>query len=254
VTRFLCASSLGITLPVMLNLLSPFKVVFLSSLVLRRWEIWRIYTSFFYGGSGLQYIFDFVMLYRNSDQLESRTYLRRSADYAWQLLLASAAILALNVPISSRLHTRPLLLCLTYLSAALAPPGTQTSLMGLISFPVVYLPYVMIGLDLLMAGPGAVPPGVSGVVVGHLWWWGVWGGSIAGTPGVLEHYARAPQWMKRLIGEEGVTAPGNAAGAGAMGGVHVIPPRRMVSTRGGSGTDTTASGYRWGSGNRLGDS
>jgi Derlin-2/3 len=43
VTRFLCASSLGITLPVMLNLLSPYKVLFVSGLVLKRLE-----ASFFF--------------------------------------------------------------------------------------------------------------------------------------------------------------------------------------------------------------
>jgi len=251
VTRFLCASSLAVTLPVMLNLVSPYKIIFVPKLVLRHWELWRVFTSFFFGSTGINYLFDLVMLYRNSDQLESRTYPRRSADYAWQLLAASAAIIALNVPISSYLHSRPLTICLTYLSASLAPPGSQTSIMGLISIPVVYLPYLMIGMDFLMAGPSAVPAGISGLVAGHLWWWGVWGASRAGTHGVLEHYARAPQWMRRLFGEQGWT-PGNvvAPGAGPIGGVHVMPPRGMATRAlGGS----TTSGYRWGSGNRLGD-
>jgi Derlin-2/3 len=124
--------------------------------------------------------------------------------------------------------------------------------MGLISFPVVYLPYVMIGMDLLMAGPGAVPSGVSGVVVGHLWWWGVWGGPAAGTPGVLDHYSRAPQWMKKLFGEQGL-ANVVAPGVGTIGGVHVIPPRRMAAGSSDTSASTTTSGYRWGSGNRLGD-
>jgi len=247
VTRFLCASSVAVTLPVLLGMVSAYKVVFVPNLVLYRWEAWRVFTSFFFGGSGITYLFHLLMLYQNSNQLESRSYPQRSADYAWQLLMASGAILALNVPLSSFLHNRPLLLCLTYLSGSLAPPGTQSSLMGLISFPVVYLPYVMIGMDLLMDGPGGVAAGVSGLVVGHLWWWGVWGGSGTGTTGALQHYARAPRWLRRLIGEQGVVASVSRS----LGGVHVIPPRRLATAT--STSTSSTSGYRWGSGNRLGD-
>ena len=98
--------------------------------------------------------------------MELDQYERRSADYAWQLILASGAILvrsfirnlileprgnygcqALNLPLGSFVHTRALTLCLLYLSSALAPPGAQSSIMGLITIPVKYLPYVMIGAD-----------------------------------------------------------------------------------------------------------
>lgn len=151
---------------------------------------------------------------------------------------------------------RPLLLCLTYLSSALAPLGAQTSLMGLVTFPVSYLPYVMIGMDLLMGGPGAAAQSVAGAVVGHFWWWGIWGGTIGGRGGTLEAYGRAPGWMRTLVGETGPPPPvggGPGAGAGANagvgGGVHVIPPRRTATTGGGT---SAARGYNWGSGQRLG--
>ncbi len=66
VTRFLCGSSLAVSLPVMLQLLSPYKVVFVRSLVTQNFEVcfhaqrerlrsdeaqlWRIWSSFFFGG------------------------------------------------------------------------------------------------------------------------------------------------------------------------------------------------------------
>jgi Derlin-2/3 len=66
VTRFLCGSSLAVTLPVMLQLLSAYKVVFVRELVTQKFEVcfhaqreclrsdetqlWRIWSSFFFGG------------------------------------------------------------------------------------------------------------------------------------------------------------------------------------------------------------
>ncbi|TFY80979.1 hypothetical protein EWM64_g3037 [Hericium alpestre] len=141
VTRFLCGSTLAVTLPVMLELVSPYRVLFVRDFVTKRWEIWRVWSSFFLGSSGINFIFDIAMLYRNSDALESGHFAGRSADYAWQLLLAAVGILALNLPLQSFVHTRALLLCLTYVSSALAPPGSQTSIFGLVTVPVKYFPY-----------------------------------------------------------------------------------------------------------------
>jgi hypothetical protein len=39
VTRFLCISSLSVTLPVMLQLLSPYKVLYVRQLVTQRYEV-----------------------------------------------------------------------------------------------------------------------------------------------------------------------------------------------------------------------
>ena len=50
----------------------------------------------------------------------------------------------MNIPLRTFVHTRPLLVCLTYLASRLAPPGSQTSLFGLISMPVIYFPFALI--------------------------------------------------------------------------------------------------------------
>jgi len=251
VTRFLCASSLGVTIPVLMNVVSVYKIVFILNRVLRKFELWRLHTSFFLGSGGINYIFEFVMLYRTADQLESGPYARRSADLAYQLIYAGAFIIAACAPLSSVVFSRSLLHCLIYLSSALAPLGAQSSLMGLVTFPVTYLPYVMIGMDLLVGGPGAAAQAVAGAAVGHFWWWGIWGGAIGARGGVLETYGRAPQWMRRLVGEAGIPPAAGAASNAGSGGVQVIPPRRAA---GATGDSSTTRGYNWGSGQRLGDS
>ncbi|KAI0000705.1 DER1-domain-containing protein [Russula compacta] len=239
VTRFLCGSSLAVSVPVMLQLLSPYQTVFVRELVTQKFELWRVWSSFFLGGSGLNYLFEFIMLYRYSSALELDQYTRRSPDYAWQLTLAAGAILAINLPLGSFVHSRALIVCILYLYSALAPAGTQTSLMGLITLPIRYLPYTTIGLDLIMGGPGAAAVSVTGAVVGHLWWWVIYGEDGRGLPGTRE-FGRAPSWVRAVVSEG---AGPNVAGTG----VHAIPPRqqRVPPAR--------ATGYNWGGGGyRLG--
>jgi len=239
VTRFLCGSSLAVTVPVLLEILPPYQIVFFKDLVTKRFEIWRVFTSFFLGSHGIGYIFDFVMLYRNSEQLETTYYAGRSADLAWQLILSCAAILAMNIPLNSLVHTRPLLIALVYLTSRLAPPGTLTSFFGFFSFPIVYYPYVLIGLDLLMGGRKAAAMAITGAVVGHMWWWSVWDNRL------LRSVAMAPRWLKALVGNSDGPAAGGGGAVPRPEGVHVIPPRRLRE-------EAHGPGYRWGSGQRLG--
>jgi len=257
VTRFLCASSLAVTVPALMHIVYPYVLLYKYDLVFKKLQLWRLYTSFFLGGSGINYIFDMVMLYRTSDQLETGPYSRRSADLAYQLLFACGSIILATTPIDGMLFFHPLLVCLVYLSSALAPLGAQTSLMGLITFPVKYLPYTIIAIDLLKGGPRYAVQAVAGAAVGHLWWWGVWGAQPGARGGVLEPYARAPAWMRNLVGEGGVPPPPPgqaAANAGAAGGVHIMPPRRTLATGAGRGGSSGMSGYNWGSGRTLGNS
>jgi len=222
----------------MLKLLNPYKVIFVRALVTQQFELWRIWSSFFFGGSGLNYVFELVMMYHYSNTLEFGHYSRRSPDYAWQLTLAAGAILALNLPLGSFVHSRALTICILYLNSALAPAGTQTSLMGLITLPIQYLPYTMIGMDLIMGGPRAAAVSVTGAIVGHLWWWIIYGEDGRGLPS-LRHFGSAPPWVRTLV-SDGV---GPVVGTG----VHVVPSRQQ------RGAFARATGYNWGGGgNRLG--
>ena len=156
------------------------------------------------------------------------------------------------MPLKCHLFTRPFLICMVYLNSILAPPGAMTSVMGLITVPVQYFPYILIALDFLIGGPKAAAESVAGAAVGHLWWWSVWGGRL-GSQGIWGAYSSAPQWLRNLMGERNSDRPpvagGTAAGL-ARGGIHVTAPRRPAT----SGGSATTTGYAWGSGQRLGDS
>jgi len=248
VTRFICGSSLGVTLSVLMGVVAPYSVLFVKEYVFKKFQIWRLYTAFFLGGGGINYIFEFVMLYRAVSDLETNSYPLRSSDLAWQLFWACGGIVVATWPLSCFVFTRPLLLCLVYLYSSLAPPGSMTSIMGLVTIPVKFYPYVMIAFDLLMGGPQAAAHSVAGAVVGHAWWWSVWGGET-GSQGLLSNHARAPQWIRDSFGETGRAGPPPAAGGAAAGlaraGVHVTAPTQAPAAG-------NPSGHTWGSGRRLG--
>jgi Derlin-2/3 len=90
-----------------------------------------------------------------------------------------------------------------------------------------------------MGGPRAAAVSVTGAVVGHLWWWVIYGQNGRGLP-ALRHFGSAPPWVRTLVSD--------GAGSGIAGtGVHVVPPRQQ------RGTPTRPTGYNWGGGgNRLG--
>lgn len=135
-------------------------------------------------------------------------------------------------------HTRPFLIALTYLSSNLALPGTQSSIFGLITVPVIYYPYLLVAMDFITDGPRAAAAGVVGLMVGHGWWWGIFGGQ--GRRGSLESWGRAPAWVKYLVNDrpEAPLAPS----------VNVIAPRARAEAASGATT-----GHQWGSGQRLGN-
>lgn len=125
------------------------------------------------------------------------------------------------------------MVAISYVSGQLSPPGTQTSLWGIISFPVRYFPYVLVAIDFIVGGKEAALSAMTGILVGHLWWWGVW------ESRALREIGAAPSWLRSLI----ETPPPPGPAPSTVGGTSSRPRR--------PGAQTT--GYNWGSGQRLGN-
>ncbi|KAH7332838.1 DER1-domain-containing protein [Rhizoctonia solani] len=273
VTRFMVLSSTAVSLPVMMHVLSGYKVVYTPGLVFGQAQIWRLWTSWFLGPSGLPFIFDMLMLYRASNELEEVLYGGHSADYAWHLLVSGAAIMGLNVPLRTLVFFRPLLHFLVY-RAARSNPEAQVSLFGLISIKNIYFPFVMLGMDLVNGGPPALIQSLTGVIASHAWFMLLpEPGQLRSTPsvssGVQSHggsstytlsgggrstsipsinitgwrkYAVAPSWVRWLVG--GMHEQGGSETR--SWGTAVVPPRA------GANRENKNGGHNWGSGHRLG--
>jgi len=143
---------------------------------------------------------------------------------------------------------------IVYLASKAAPPGSTTSIMGIISVPATYLPWFLVTLDLIVGGPGYAVLSVAGALVGHIWWWSVWGGRLA-SQGRYASWGRAPQWLSDYMGENSrgraraaQDPAGGTAASLASGGIHVSAPFGRRTTD--AGPDIGQ--HRWGSGQKLG--
>ncbi|GAC98864.1 hypothetical protein PHSY_006459 [Pseudozyma hubeiensis SY62] len=199
VTRYMLAATGAITLPCILQITSAYRFVLFWPLVIRKFHVHRIFTSFFFGGGGLKLLFDVFLLYRNSSDLELNHFGRRTADYTWSLLVMGTLILAANYPLGSVIFFGPLLNALVYVWAR-ANPSSSVSFFGMVNCPSRWLPYVYLGLDLLQGGPGLAVTSGTGLLAGYAYWvldqvlpaqrgaggrGGGRGGSYIPTPGFL---------------------------------------------------------------------
>ncbi|PWZ01679.1 DER1-domain-containing protein [Testicularia cyperi] len=191
VTRALLGATLAITLPVTLALTNVYNFALFWPHVRRTWQFYRIFTSFFYAGSGLTLVFDCFFLYRNSSDLELNHFGRRTADYAWSLLVMAGVILATNAPLNSAIHFQQLLMGLTYVWSR-ANVNSRVNLFGMITIPAIWLPWTYAGMALLQGGLPAALQSATGIFAGYVYWTlaQVWpsqrgGRSYIPTPGFL---------------------------------------------------------------------
>ncbi|KAE8255993.1 hypothetical protein A4X13_0g2846 [Tilletia indica] len=167
VSRFIILGTLGLTVPVILKLISPSPFVFYLPLIRSHFQFWRPFTSFFLAGSGIQLIFDLIALFRSSTALEEgEPFYRSSSTYAWTLILTNALIVLLNIPLGSALHFRPMLYAITTFWSR-AYQSDSVNMFGIVNVRAPLLPYTYLILDVLMAGPHMAIQSGTGILAAY---------------------------------------------------------------------------------------
>ncbi|TIA91092.1 hypothetical protein E3P99_01240 [Wallemia hederae] len=160
-TRFIILSTLSITL---ISLPFPSLVGMHTALVLP--QIWRAFTCFFILSKSLNGLFDLVILFRTSTDLEGSGGGRAGAAFAWGRIVDAMLILVLNYPINAYSLFRPFFLSLVY-TQSLSSPHSHVNLFGLASIPNNIYPYVILAIDMLLGGPVMVIVGLTGIIAAH---------------------------------------------------------------------------------------
>lgn len=175
VTRIWFASAVAVTLACNFGMVSVQKVIFLWEPLKDNFEIWRLLTPFLYVGPfGLPFLIDFYFLVEYSKRYESSSGYNTgagggTADYIFALMFASVSMLVsyfflagFIMPVFSTNLTFFVLYIWTK-----NYPTVQVSIWG---FPVqsLYLPFVLLGLRLLMGSPFGNM--LHGFVFGHLYY------------------------------------------------------------------------------------
>lgn len=195
VTRCLALSIVLVTLLVYTDTVSPYTL-FYSPLFLKRFEVWRILTSFLYFGKPTLDVFmHIVFLYRYSRMLEEGC--TGVTEYFWLVLVVSCVLFAV-----SNIYGIPTLgtafsATITYIWTK-RNPRAIVQIFGFVSFPAFYLPFILPGFMLLSRKSISIDD-ILGIAVGHVFYYFKdvyprWGSNVLATP----------CWVKRLFGEHPV--------------------------------------------------
>ncbi|KWU42022.1 Der1-like protein, partial [Rhodotorula sp. JG-1b] len=172
-TRSVVGGILAVTLPVLLQLVSPYRIAFLPDRIANHFELWRLVTPFLYGGGGLNLVFSLIMMYRSLNDLEDGHFAMRLTDMTWAFILIGLGIIGLNTPLETPFLFSPFMMAVTHLVSILFMLHLlrRVNLYGLITVPAPYFPFAMLGFDLLNGGPGAVLRSFTGMVAAHAYYY-----------------------------------------------------------------------------------
>lgn len=237
VTRTLVFSTMIVTVGPLLKLINPYLVLLWWPAVLKKYEIWRIYTCFFLGGRDLQFLFDIFMLYRNSNDLETGFFFRKTSEYVWALGIINTLILAMNYPLQSTVMFSPFMMAIVYLWSR-ANSNSSVSFFGLINCPAPYLPYAYLFLDLLRGGMPLAVQSSTGIASAHIYYFlrEILPATNSGRgPRLLPS---APSWLRSILPD----SPDPATRGQAP------PPGGQIRSTGWGGTAFAPAGRTWGDG------
>ncbi|EYC32044.1 hypothetical protein Y032_0003g1369 [Ancylostoma ceylanicum] len=88
VTRAYTTACVLTTLAVQLDFITPFHLYFNWELIVKRYQFWRLLTSFcFFGSFGFSFMFNMIFTYRYCMMLEEGSFRGRRADFVYMFLL-----------------------------------------------------------------------------------------------------------------------------------------------------------------------
>lgn len=235
VTRTLVFATAVVTVGPLLKLVNPYLILLWWPSVLKKWEIWRPFTCFFLGGSDIQFLFDLFMLLRNSTDLETNYFYRKTSEYVWSLFIINLLILVTNYPLQSTVLFSPFMMAIVYLWSR-ANPASRVSFFGIVNCPAPYLPYAYLFLDLLRGGTPLAIQSSTGIVSAYIYYFLKEVLPASNGERGPRLIPSAPSWLQSLLPDS--TDP-------AVQG-QAPPPGGTVRSTGWGGTAFAPAGRAWG--------
>ncbi|XP_017283350.3 derlin-3 isoform X2 [Kryptolebias marmoratus] len=168
VTRTYTTACVLTTAAMQLEVISPFQLYFNPELIIRRYQIWRLVTSFlFFGSLGFGFIFNIIFLYRYCRMLEEDCFRGRTADFVFLFLFGGILITLLGLFANIFFLGQAFIVMLVYVWSQ-RHPLLRMNFFGLLSFRAPLLPWVLMGCSLLLGNSVAVD--LLGICVGHVYY------------------------------------------------------------------------------------
>mmetsp|Transcript_28318 Transcript_28318/g.56606 ORF Transcript_28318/g.56606 Transcript_28318/m.56606 type:complete len:314 (+) Transcript_28318:53-994(+) len=284
---FLVSTLLGGAM-VTFGMVSPYDMVLDWYSIKNKFHFWRLFTAFVFAG---KFSFNFAMhtyvLYENCKRYEANPFNTggggTSSDFVWMILVSMAVLLLISYYFDMLILSEPILYVIMY-NWSRREADRPVGIFGF-KFKAIYLPWVYVGIRLIMGGSITEP--LVGIAVGHLYYFLIevlpltHGYNVIRTPKFcmdLVSYVegRTPPAAQQPAAYTGIGrtlggAAGGTAAAGAAPGVRrglatlFTEPTAAPATANNPadqtghapglrqrGTNPPPSGHNWGTGRTLG--
>lgn len=196
------------TLGYHLQLVNPYLIMLDSGKIFQQFQVWRLVTClFFLGPFSIPFGVRLVMIARYGVQLEKGPFDRRTADFLWMMIFSSLVLLGfgllvpLLVPALQLSFMGPSLVFMLLHLWSREFANARVNIMGLFTLLGFYLPWVMLGLNVIFGTP--LLPDLMGIVVGHLYYFFSSLHPRNGGQNIL----KTPLWVHKLVARWHIAGP-----------------------------------------------
>ncbi|TPX56646.1 hypothetical protein PhCBS80983_g04366 [Powellomyces hirtus] len=240
VTRALFAGTVGFSLAAGLGIVAPYQLIFVPEYILKKYQIWRLVTAFLWQPLGFPFLMNIYFLYRNSSDLETGLFVGRTADYVFFMIFCVGMINIAAYLLELVVLSEPLMLAIVYVWSMHNRDQRVSFLFG-IQFKALYLPWVLVGMDVLQGNPWPILK-LLGIAVGFIYYY-------LDQTYPAQNNGRKILVTPQILYQQFPPASGGVAG-GAGAGYRFVPPAQQAGGRAQPATNVTQR-HTWGSGNRL---
>uniref|UniRef100_A0A1D1Y7M2 Derlin n=1 Tax=Anthurium amnicola TaxID=1678845 RepID=A0A1D1Y7M2_9ARAE len=162
--------------------------------ILRRLQLWRLVTNFFFlGPFSIYFGLRFVMLARYGVLLEKGPFKDRTADFLWMVIFGALSLLVFNlIPPLRFPFLGPALVFMMLYVWSKEVPNSRISIMGVVTIKGEYLPWAMLALDVIFGDP--LKPDILGILAGHMYYFLAVLHPLSGGKNIL----KTPLWVYPL--------------------------------------------------------
>ncbi|WCJ42591.1 DERLIN-1 [Euphorbia peplus] len=186
-----------------LGILDPVHVALIYKLVFYRFQVWRLFTNFFFLGKfSINFGIRLLMIARYGVQLENGPFNRRTADFLWMMIFGAFSMLLLSaIPIFWTPFLGISLVFMLLYVWSREFPNAQINIYGLVTLKAFYLPWAMLGLDVIFGSP--IMPDLLGILAGHLYYFLTVLHPLATGRTLL----KTPRWVHKIVARWRIGAP-----------------------------------------------
>ena len=165
VTKLLTLTFLIISLLAWFEVISSFNLYLNLSLVFKKFQIWRIFTSFlFFEEFGVSFLFHLILFYRYSNMLEKNVFKCSSPDYMYFLFLAFVVLLII-CPIAGIIRLSSSLSFTMMYYWGRKSKNTLVQFIGIITIRAPYLPWLYLLAAVIFQSD--IKNDIIGIIAGH---------------------------------------------------------------------------------------